>query len=75
MDPYFVRVTKYFDSIPHTKLMAVVAEGPAYARFTRTELYGRYGLCRVPVKAGWNKAQPWCEEHRKAVCVNSASTV
>jgi len=30
--------------------------GTGLRRFTRTELYGRYGLYRVPVKAGWNKA-------------------
>jgi RNA-directed DNA polymerase len=30
--------------------------GTGYRRFTRADLYGRYGLYQVPVKAGWSTA-------------------
>ncbi|MBW6519946.1 MAG: hypothetical protein K0A99_02900 [Desulfoarculaceae bacterium] len=34
----------------------VKSRGAGRHRFPRTELYGRYGLYKVPVKAGWCSA-------------------
>ena len=30
--------------------------GTGLRRFPRTELYGRYGLYKIPARAGWNSA-------------------
>jgi RNA-directed DNA polymerase len=46
-----------------------------YARFPNRSLYVKYGLYKVPTTAGWTKCMPSGEEHRKAVCGKTASTV
>jgi len=49
--------------------------GIGKGRFPSQQLYTKYGLYKVPTTAGWKSAHAWCEELRKAVCVNSACTV
>jgi len=46
-----------------------------YAKFPNRSLYEKYGLYKVPTTAGWTKCMPCAEEHRKAVCGKTASTV
>ena len=49
--------------------------GIGLGRFPSRQFYAKYGLYKVPTTAGWKKAQPRCEEHRKAVCGSTARTV
>ena len=46
-----------------------------YRKFPSRSLYEKYGLYKVPTTAGWTKRMPRGEEHRKAVCGKTASTV
>ncbi len=49
--------------------------GTGFSRFPNQALYACYGVYKVPTTAGWKQRVPWREEHRKAVCGNTACTV